>query len=104
MSIPIQKWVFAPCPECGAEVTSAEHNRDFEVGPNSRHQGWTVLPCGHRPATYSPPTCAHPEDARQPSVMYREGEATYCKQCQSLVFADGHTESVTITAVKTTRR
>lgn len=50
------------------------------------------------------PQCAHREKARHPSVMYDEDEATYCADCKSLVFADGHTEPVQITGVRTTKR
>jgi hypothetical protein len=101
--IVIKKWIFQDCPECGAEVTSAEHNRDLDPTPE-RHQGWTLHPCGHHPESYERPVCGHREKAMQPSVMYAEDEARYCRDCKSLVFADGHVEAVVITGVRTYKR
>lgn len=103
MNIAIKKWVFAPCPECGNEVTSAEHRRDLYPKPE-QVQGWTLHPCGHHPKEYTRPECGHREKAMQPSVMYDEDEARYCADCKSLVFADGHAEKVEITGVRTTKR
>lgn len=104
VSIPIKKWVFADCPECGSEVTSAEHNHDLDPMDTQRHQGWTLYPCGHHPQEYPKPQCGHREKAMQPAMLYAEDEARYCADCRSLVFADGHVEPVGITGVRTTQR
>jgi hypothetical protein len=58
--LPLIKFDLPDCPECGAKVEHAQHNRSLDWTPEMPHQGWTLGPCGHHPDTYQPqPQQAH---------------------------------------------
>jgi hypothetical protein len=56
----------------------------------------------HPPVRFVP--CEHPERTMRDSVLLDPDEARVCMACQSMVFADGHTEPIGITKITTSKR